>query len=101
MLLIGHVVSHGRVGAGGVRWGGALAMALVFSAFVRAEVPQASQSALDWIEVSADGTHFVANESGTPFASWGLNCDRDSAHRLLEDHWLEEWSSVVEDFREM
>ncbi len=34
-------------------------------------------------------------------AVWGLNYDHDRTGRLLEDYWLEEWDTVVEDFHEM
>lgn len=34
-------------------------------------------------------------------AVWGLNYDHDRDGRLLEDYWVEEWDTVVEDFREM
>lgn len=32
---------------------------------------------------------------------WGLNYDHDRSGRLLEDYWVEEWATVVEDFDEM
>ncbi len=53
------------------------------------------------IQVSADGRGFVCAESGKPFLPWGFNYDHDAAGRLLEDYWLQEWSSVTADFREM
>lgn len=34
-------------------------------------------------------------------AVWGLNYDHDRNGRLLEDYWVEEWDTVVEDFQEM
>jgi hypothetical protein len=61
----------------------------------------APRFALDWIRVSADGTHFVRAGSGTRFVAWGFNYDHDDAGRLLEDYWEQEWSTVEEDFREM
>jgi len=48
-----------------------------------------------------DGTHFVAADSGERFVAWGFNYDHDVPGRLLEDYWLDEWPTVVEDFNEM
>jgi dienelactone hydrolase len=56
---------------------------------------------LDWIEVSKDKRGFVSASSGRPFTPWGFNYDRDYKFWLLEDYWEAEWSTVVEDFREM
>lgn len=36
-----------------------------------------------------------------PFFVWGLNYDHDSQGRLLEDYWVDEWSTVESDFKEM
>ena len=63
-------------------------------------IAQAEQ-ALDWIEVSADETHFVKKETGEPILFWGVNYDHDAQLRLLDDYWLDEWETVVEDFDEM
>jgi len=56
---------------------------------------------LERIRVSEDGRAFESAESGKPFRPWGLNYDHDRSGRLLEDYWGAEWSTVVEDFREM
>ena len=56
---------------------------------------------LNWIEVSADKTHFVQKETGEPILFWGANYDRDTKMRLLDDYWIDEWDTVVEDFDEM
>jgi hypothetical protein len=56
---------------------------------------------LDWIEVSPDKHGFVCASSGRPFIPWGFNYDRDYKSRLLEDYWVTEWPTVVEDFREI
>jgi hypothetical protein len=53
------------------------------------------------IVVSAEGEAFVAADSGEPFVPWGFNYDHDSTGRLIEDYWTSEWSTVVDDFREM
>jgi hypothetical protein len=56
---------------------------------------------LDRIKVSADGRGFVADSSGQRYVPWGFNYDRDYKMRLLEEYWESEWTTVVEDFREM
>jgi len=58
-------------------------------------------SKLARIRPSADRTHFVLQGSDKRFLIWGFNYDHDDAGRLLEDYWESEWSTVVEDFREM
>ncbi|MDR1478535.1 MAG: glycoside hydrolase family 5 protein [Planctomycetaceae bacterium] len=63
-------------------------------------IAQAKQR-LDWVEVSADKTHFVKKETGKPILFWGVNYDHDAKLRLLDDYWLDEWKTVVEDFGEM
>ena len=61
----------------------------------------AAEAELELIRPSEDGTRFVCAESDTNFVAWGFNYDHDNSGRLLEDYWHEEWSSVVEDFKEM
>ena len=56
---------------------------------------------LERIRVSADGTHFVGSESGKRFVVWGVNYDHDSNGQLLDEYWIDEWDTVVEDFREI
>jgi hypothetical protein len=56
---------------------------------------------LEFIRLSEDGRRFVGAESGERFVGWGFNYDHDDSGRLLEDYWYEEWSTVVEDFKEM
>ena len=68
-----------------------LAMLAAFSA--RAEMPV--------VEVAADARGFRFAGTERRFVPWGLNYDRDSASRLLEDYWLTEWDAVAGDFREM
>ena len=53
------------------------------------------------VRVSDDGTHFVCAQSTEPFAIWGVNYDHDRSGRLLDEYWLDEWPTVVEDFREI
>jgi hypothetical protein len=57
--------------------------------------------ALDVVRVAPDGRGFVFASSGNPFIPWGFNYDHDRDNRLLEDYWVGEWTSVVEDFAEM
>ncbi len=56
---------------------------------------------LEWIRVSDRGTGFVEDKSGETFRIWGVNYDHDGAGRLLEDYWIEQWSTVEEDFSEI
>ncbi|MDC0273974.1 glycoside hydrolase family 5 protein [Planctomycetaceae bacterium] len=56
---------------------------------------------LEHIQVSADGTHFLTAETKQRFIVWGVNYDHDSSGRLLDEYWIEDWESVVEDFREI
>ncbi len=53
------------------------------------------------IRPSKDGTHFVRTDREQRFVAWGFNYDHDADGRLLEDYWLDEWPTVVEDFNEM
>ncbi|MBN1361726.1 MAG: cellulase family glycosylhydrolase [Sedimentisphaerales bacterium] len=53
------------------------------------------------VRPSEDGKHFVLADSGQQFVAWGFNYDHDADGRLLEDYWLGEWPTVVEDFNEM
>lgn len=57
--------------------------------------------ALERIRVGGDGTHFVGASSGERIVMWGFNYDHDDAGRLIEDYWVDEWPTVVEDFFEM
>lgn len=61
----------------------------------------AAHAELDWVEVSADKTEFVQKTTGEPIRFWGVNYDHDAQLRLLDDYWLDEWDTVVEDFDEM
>ena len=63
--------------------------------------PSAPAAELELIRLSEDGTRFVRAESGGEFVVWGVNYDHDRSGRLIEDYWHEEWSTVVEDFKEM
>jgi len=60
-----------------------------------------AEAGLELICLSEDGRRFVGAESGERFVGWGFNYDHDDSGRLLEDYWYEEWSNVVEDFKEM
>ncbi|HBT78099.1 MAG TPA: hypothetical protein DEB39_14515 [Planctomycetaceae bacterium] len=63
-------------------------------------VVQAQQTP-DWVEVSADKTHFVKKTTGEPIRFWGANYDHDAKMRLMDDYWIDEWDAVVQDFDEM
>ena len=53
------------------------------------------------IRVSEDGEGFVRGTSDQKFVVWGVNYDHDHQGRLLDEYWLEDWESVVGDFREI
>lgn len=57
--------------------------------------------ALEHIRVSDDGSHFVQATSGQRFVAWGVNYDHDGDGRLLDEYWIDEWDTVVEDFHEI
>ena len=61
----------------------------------------ATAESLDYLRVSDDGTHFVHGKSGERFIVWGVNYDHDGSGRLLDEYWIDEWETVVEDFREI
>lgn len=56
---------------------------------------------LEHIRVSNAGSHFVRDTSADRFVVWGVNYDHDDAGRLLDEYWIDEWDTVVEDFREI
>ena len=56
---------------------------------------------LEHIRVSDDGTHFVHGASAERFIVWGVNYDHDGPGRLLDEYWIDEWETVVRDFREI
>jgi len=68
-----------------------------------AEQPQKrpGKPALEFIQVSKDGRHFIRSKSGTVFTPWGFNYDHDAANRLIETYWDKEWETIVGDFAEM
>ena len=74
--------------------------ALLFAAGC-ATTPVKQGGGLDWIGLSKDGTTLVEASSGKPFLMWGVNYDRDTKSRLMDDYWMDEWDTVVEDFDEM
>lgn len=53
------------------------------------------------IRVSEDGTHFVRGPSESRFVIWGVNYDHEGSGRLMDEYWIDEWDTVVEDFREI
>ena len=60
-----------------------------------------SAASLEHIRVSDDGSHFVGATSGKRFVVWGVNYDHDDSGRLLDEYWIDQWDTVVEDFREI
>jgi len=65
------------------------------------EAAPAGPPALPLIRPSPRGAHFVEEPGGRRFFAWGFNYDHDRSGRLLEAYWEKEWSTVVEDFKEM
>ncbi|MCY2976857.1 MAG: cellulase family glycosylhydrolase [Planctomycetota bacterium] len=53
------------------------------------------------IRVSEDGHRFVRGNPPVPWRAWGVNYDHDSSGRLLDEYWIDEWETVVEDFQEI
>ena len=73
-------------------------LACLFALLLTATV---SGQPLDHIRVSDDQSHFVRGESAERFIVWGVNYDHDHSGRLLDEYWLDEWPTVVEDFHEL
>ncbi len=53
-----------------------------------------------FIVVARDGGGFV-DEAGAKFVPYGFNYDHDEGGRFIEEYWVTEWNTVVEDFTEM
>lgn len=61
----------------------------------------ATAAPLDYLRVADNGTHFIRVESGDKFIAWGVNYDHDGSGRLLDEYWIDDWRTVVEDFHEI
>ena len=61
----------------------------------------ANSQPLEHIRVSDDQTHFVHGAAAERFVVWGVNYDHDHSGRLLDEYWIDEWLTVVEDFGEI
>ncbi len=70
-------------------------------AFLLLNVSIGWTQSLEPIRVSDDGTHFVLASTGTRFVVWGVNYDHDEDGRLLDEYWVDQWQTVVDDFREI
>jgi hypothetical protein len=66
-----------------------------------APAPAQEPSTVPWVVVSKDKKGFVLEPSGEPFVPWGFNYDHDSAGRLIEDYWTDEWATVEAHFDQM
>ncbi|MCO8120620.1 glycoside hydrolase family 5 protein [Stieleria sp. TO1_6] len=77
------------------------ALALAFLSLASIGSTLEAVEPLPMIRVSDDGKGFVQSESGQRFIVWGVNYDHDSDGRLLDEYWIEEWDTVVQDFDEM
>jgi hypothetical protein len=56
---------------------------------------------MEWVLLSKDKRGFVLYPSGRTFFPFVFNYDHDEKGRLIEDYWHNEWSKIVEDFKEM
>lgn len=61
----------------------------------------AMRESLQRVIVSTDGSKFLTDKDQQEFRVRGFNYDHDSAGRLIEDYWNEQWSEVEGDFCEM
>ena len=59
-----------------------------------------SRSRMERICVSDDLSEFVLAASGSTFVPWGFNFVGEFG-QILEEYWLDDWPSVVEDFQRM
>ena len=75
-------------------------LSILMSCFLSPATIVAAQP-LEPVKVSDDGSHFVGALSGHRFVVWGVNYDHDASGRLLDEYWIDEWETVVEDFREI
>ncbi len=53
------------------------------------------------VRVSEDGKTFVRGDPPVLWRAWGVNYDHDLSGRLLDEYWIDEWDTVVEDFNEI
>ena len=58
-----------------------------------------ASAAMRRVRVAEDGRGFVLHASGAAFVPWGLNYGNKG--RLIEDYWATEWTTLVEDFKEI
>lgn len=64
-------------------------------------IRKATAEPLTFIRVSEDGAEFVRGNPPATWRAWGVNYDHDSSGRLLDEYWIDEWETVVEDFQEI
>jgi len=83
-------------------WRAAIGLAVLAAALLLGSAwSVAAEPRLERVRVSDDGTHFVRGKSAERFVVWGVNYDHDGPGRLLDEYWQDDWSRVVEDFREI
>jgi hypothetical protein len=78
-----------------------LFITLVMSCVVYSQDLESGRSELGRIRVSDDQSHFVDERTSSRFIPWGVNYDHDRSGRLLDEYWVDDWSTVESDFREM
>lgn len=79
---------------------GGLAMMLA-TGLILLSCESPAANGLEPIRVSDDGAGFVRGEKNAEFVIWGVNYDHDTPGRLLDEYWIDDWASVVADFREI
>lgn len=79
----------------------AIVVVLFLLFFISAVGSAQEKASLPLIAVSKDLKGFVLEPSNKPFTPWGFNYDHDSAGRLIEDYWEDEWPAVEKHFGQM
>lgn len=74
---------------------------LLLITFLLPCITLSAEPKLERIRVSDEGSHFVRGTSGERFVVWGVNYDHDGQGRLLDEYWIDEWDTVIADFREI
>jgi len=74
---------------------------LLMLVFLSTAATFAMAEPLTFVRVSDDGKHFVRGYPAVPWRVWGVNYDHDASGRLLDEYWIDEWTTVTEDFHEM
>lgn len=74
---------------------------VAFVLVVCLSISDVQAESIEPIRVSEDGRGFVRGAAGDKVVIWGVNYDHDHQGRLLDEYWVDDWESVVADFREI